>query len=125
MNEQYKAWIEANVPTRELAYGNCFSVTLNMQEAFPELRQVSGFYFDALWGRRTHWWLQTQDGQVVDPTARQFPTKGSGEYQEVVDTSEIPTGVCKHCGCDVYNHDTFCSERCEAATANYIRSGVL
>ena len=56
--------------------GNCREATAAMVKAFPELRRVRGHY-----GWCPHWWCETPDGTVVDPTARQF-TPG-GIYIEV------------------------------------------
>lgn len=121
MNEQYQAWIDANVPNKEAAYGKCAEVTLAMQSAFPELRRVRGFYHCPIWGRRTHWWLQDGD-EIVDPTSKQHPSNGIGQYQEVKDETEIPTGVCADCGEPVYNGDYFCSNECELKTVAYLNT---
>ncbi len=121
MNTEYQRWIKEHYPTQESAYGKCVEATKLMQQAFPELRRVRGFYYCLIWGERTHCWLQNGE-DIIDPTAIQFPSSG-GPYHEVADESEIPTGVCMDCGDPVYNHDTFCSESCEMATRAYLMSG--
>lgn len=53
------------------------------EEAIKEdvsLRIVRGYYIDRDWGSQQHWWCIRPDGTVYDPTAKQFPSKGLGEY---------------------------------------------
>lgn len=119
MKAEYQAWIEAALAGGN-GYGECKKVTQEMSEVFPELKRVSGFYYDMSWGRRQHFWMITPDGTVVDPTAAQFPSLGRGHYEEITDPSLIPTGVCMDCGQDVYNGNTFCDAECEAATRAYL-----
>lgn len=122
---KYKAWISENYPSYESAYGNCADATSEMIAEFPELRRVSGFYYAALWGRREHFWCISPDGEVIDPTAVQFPCKGNGAYEEVTDPSLIPTGRCLDCGEDVYNSKTFCDLQCENLTRKYLGLPIL
>lgn len=123
MEERYSAWITSHV-TPETAYGGCAEITLAMQSAFPELHRVRGHYDDAIWGLRDHWWLETQDGEIVDPTAMQFPTKGSGEYIEWDDSRPEPTGKCPNCGGECYEHKSVCSEECWTDYRAYLMGGV-
>lgn len=120
MKTEYAEWIAREVPDHAAAYGNCAEVTARMVEAFPDLRRVSGFYHCWAWGRRQHFWCVTNVGEVVDPTARQFPSAGAGDYQEVTNPSEVPTGVCMDCGADVYEGATFCDDECERRTRAYL-----
>jgi hypothetical protein len=46
----------------------------------PTLTLVRGHYLDPIWGEQEHWWCVKPDGTVVDPTAKQFPSKGNGVY---------------------------------------------
>lgn len=114
----YNEWIKANV--EGTGYGACREVTERMAAAFPELRRVYGFYYSLAWGRRTHWWLVTSEGIVVDPTSAQFPCLGFGDYEELNSLDEAPTGRCADCACDVYNGAIFCSSGCESATISYL-----
>lgn len=124
METKYKEWIEKNVEGD--GYAQCAEVTLKMQEAFPHLIRKRGFYICPFWGERTHWWLQEEDGTIVDPTARQFTlSNGTGEYKVLERDEDCPTGVCMDCGAHVYRHQTFCSVRCERTYTNYINSGRL
>ena len=118
----YKQWIAANVQGN--GFGECAELTEKMGIAFPELRRVRGHYHDAFWGPRTHWWLVTPQGEIVDPTKAQFPDQG-GEYVPWRDGEEEPTGRCMDCGSYAYNGDYFCSAACERSTVSYLNSGIL
>jgi len=131
----YAAWItEHDDPADPLrGRGKCQERSTAMARAFPELRVVAGYYYDAHWGPQQHWWCVAPDGTVVDPTAAQFPTAGRGGYEELA-PEERPVGTCMDCGEDVfaqYTDDdgavvanpsapTFCSPRCERATRAYL-----
>ena len=60
--------------------GRCAEATLAMAAVFPELTRVRGHYLCWVWGEREHWWLVEPNGEIVDPTADQFPSKGGGVY---------------------------------------------
>lgn len=108
----YHSWIEKHYPTPESAYGKCAEATTAMLAAFPELRRVRGHYYCMIWGERAHWWLVTSDGQVVDPTAAQFPSGGRGVYEPWTEGADESTGKCPNCGDFVYNHGAVCSDTC-------------
>ena len=112
MKVKYAAWIAQHVDANPI--GQCKDVTATMAAAFPELKQVRGHYYCAVWGQRAHWWLVGTDGAVVDPTAAQFPSRGAGVYEPHVEGSPEPTGRCGGCGGYVYGGGSFCSEECEA-----------
>ena len=49
----------------------------------PSLTLVRGWYFCPVWNRNEqHWWTKRPDGTIYDPTAKQFGSKGTGEYTE-------------------------------------------
>lgn len=96
--------------------GKCAEATTSMVQMFPELRRVRGFYCCPLWGRREHWWLVAPDGSIVDPTVRQFPGGGLGDYQEWTEGDFEPVGKCINCGEYVYQEGiggVLCNEACE------------
>lgn len=107
--ERYEKWIAENV-TESL--GTCREVTEAMRVAFPELRRVRGHYDCPVWGSRSHWWLVDADGSIVDPTASQFPSRGTGGYREWDESAEEPTGICMNCRAYVFDGDNFCSKSC-------------
>ncbi len=110
MKTIYANWIKANVKE---AYGKCAEVTLEMQAAFPDqLERVRGQYHCLIWGERDHWWLiDIETGEVVDPTASQFPSKG-GEYVEWDESQPEPRGKCPNCGGKNFTRDYLCSDKC-------------
>jgi len=61
------------------------------------LKAVRGHYICPIWGSQAHWWCVKPDGTIIDPTAKQFPSKGrTGEY--------IPFDgklICENCGKEV------------------------
>jgi len=112
----YQQWIDEHVPTDESALARCAEVTLAMVEAFPELLRVRGHYFCQLWNAdREHWWCETADGEIWDPTVRQFPSKGHGIYTPWEEGQPEPTGKCIECGEHCYDGKTFCSQAHERA----------
>lgn len=109
MRDIYKDWMTANVTE---SYGQCLEVTEKMAAAFPELRRVRGHYYCPIWGERAHWWLVEECGEIVDPTAEQFPSKGTGEYVEWDESQAEPTGMCPNCGGHCYDGNYCCSDEC-------------
>jgi hypothetical protein len=70
-----------------LLKGKCYAWTHKFVEAFPQLRQVCGFY-----GHGEHYWCVEPDGTIVDPTVEQF--------DEALD--QIYLGKCMNCGSEIY-----------------------
>lgn len=97
--------------------GKCKQMAADLVASDSTLRLVRGHYYCPVWGEQPHWWCQDKDGKVIDPTAAQFPSNGTGEYVEF-------DGMCKcaECGNDVKESDAsfggngryaFCSYKCE------------
>lgn len=76
--------------------GKCKEACQELCRVDKTLKMVRGHYYDVMWGSQPHWWCIKLDGTIVDPTARQFPTKGTGEYTEF---NGIVT--CSECGKEV------------------------
>ena len=95
--------------------GKCREMSEALVKENPELRLVRGHYFCPLWcSNEPHWWCVDKDGKIHDPTALQFPSRGSGIYEEF--DGIIP---CAECGAEVEETDAtingrygFCSHRC-------------
>jgi hypothetical protein len=94
--------------------GKCREMALDMVKKYPGLRLVRGFYHCPFWGKQAHWWAEDKNGNVIDPSAAQFPSNGAGEYEEF-------NGViqCEECGKEVLEDDAyidgnhaFCSGEC-------------
>lgn len=109
MKPEYADWITTVTET----YGTCREVTEAMAVAFPELTRVRGHYYCFAWGERAHWWLVDPAGEIVDPTATQFPSKGRGVYIPWEEGDQEPTGMCPNCGGNVYDGDACCSDKCD------------
>ena len=116
---KYDKWITENVPDE--TYGKCETITGQMNIVFPELKKVRGFYKCPVWGDREHWWLTTQDGTIVDPTVKQFPSHMIDvEYEPWVEGSPEPTGKCPNCGDYCFDHEFCCSDSCKAEYTAYL-----
>jgi hypothetical protein len=94
--------------------GKCKEMSEALVKADPSLTLVRGHYWCPYWGQQAHWWTKDTDGKIVDPTALQFPSKGSGDYVEFDGTVE-----CSECGKEMKEEDAsfhgnyaFCSYRC-------------
>ena len=109
MDQRYSDWIAENVP--ENCTGMCRSTTHAMAVFFPELTLVRGQYHCLIWGRRNHWWLTTEDGGIIDPTAAQFPSRG-GDYVPWIDGTPEPTGKCPNCGDYCWDGKDCCCDEC-------------
>ena len=120
MKQQHTNWIAENVTE---TYGKCAEITERMQVVFTALRRVRGHYYCMVWGEREHWWLVDEDGEVVDPTAKQFPSNGAGTYVEWDESQQEPSGLCPNCGGLCYNGDQVCSENCGIEYAAFCQHG--
>jgi len=114
---KYEDWIKENVFD---GTGRCLEFSMKMKEVFPELKLVRGHYICYCWGKRDHWWLKTEEGVLVDPTKNQFPSKGSGEYEEWCEGREEPTGRCLNCRKYVYENEDFCCIECKEEFSWYL-----
>lgn len=74
--------------------GKCKEMAKEAVSLDPSLKLVRGFYHCPLWGKQQHWWTVRQNGDIYDPSCRQFPTKGAGAFYEEFD------GMieCDYCG---------------------------
>jgi hypothetical protein len=104
-----------NAQTDYMKYrGKCKEMAEEACLQDPSLAIVRGHYDCWMWGKQPHWWCVKPDGTVVDPSAKQFPSKGAGEYIEFDGMVE-----CAECGKQMHEHEAktesryaFCSTRC-------------
>lgn len=122
---EYATWISAHYPTHTDAYGRCAEAVTGIVAAFPELTKVRGWVFDALWGRREHWWCHAPDGKVVDPTRHQFPCLIDYEVWDESKGEPPKRRVCTDCGTEHYGDNDFCNEACYRRYAAYLKTGSL
>lgn len=125
MKLDYATWITFHVPPDPT--GLCQQITAKMVAAFPELKRIRGHY---TWTGSTdrpwpHWWCVTDTGEIVDPTAAQWPDSGRGVYDPWDESQGEPTGKCPNCGGYCFNGDSVCSENCQREYVAYLKSGIL
>lgn len=106
MNAEYQQYID----NLKNVKNTCKKTTLKMQSVFNELIRVRGYYDDVFLGKRPHWWLITHDGEIIDPTAKQFAPYG--DYLTFDETSPEPTGKCLNCGEYTFGYNIFCCDYC-------------
>lgn len=94
--------------------GKCKEMSESLVSQDPTLTLVRGHYLCPYWGEQPHWWVKDQNGKVIDPTSRQFPSKGAGEYIEFDGNVD-----CSQCGktmreedADFESNYAFCSTKC-------------
>jgi len=76
--------------------GKCKEMSEELIAKDPSLTLVRGHYTCPIWGDQEHWWCTKADGTIVDPTAKQFPSKGHGVY-----TPFNGVCICEECGKEV------------------------
>lgn len=95
--------------------GKCREMSEALVAENPELTLVRGHYFCPMWNTdEPHWWCVKSDYTIVDPTARQFASKGHGIYTPFNGMCE-----CANCGKEVPEKEAkidgryaFCSYKC-------------
>lgn len=95
--------------------GKCKELAEDECQRDSTLRLVRGWYFCPMWGKQGHWWCEKPDGTVIDPSVRQFPTKGAGAAYEEFDGNI----ECEYCGVSKpeqeayrYEQHVYCSYAC-------------
>ena len=120
MKPEYQAWIDAYVSTfskdengQPRTRGSCGHAAKMMILSFCELRRVPGHAFTPV-GVSDHWWCETPDGEIVDPTVSQF-WPWMPDYSEWPRNEPIPIGKCMNCGMLCYPDSpdrNACTEQC-------------
>ncbi len=116
---KYEKWIQNY---KGDIYRKCKEVTEEMQKVFPELKIVKGLV-TILEDLREyqHQWLEDQDGNIVDPTAKQW--QAIIEYSPIDenDLENIPNGRCHNCGGWCFGKwREVCSPECDREYSNYL-----
>jgi len=73
--------------------GKCKEMVEDLVKKHDGLVPVRGFYHCPIIGRQQHWWAQNKSGKIFDPSVKQFPSAGLGEYEEFNGICE-----CEECG---------------------------
>ena len=108
--QDYYSWIRIKYPTKASAAYACEKASKDMAKDFPELRLVRGHVdIQGLGTDIEHWWCETEEGIVIDPTDHQW-------YGEIVSYTEYegeePTNKCYYCGEYVFPSKTTCTIFC-------------
>jgi hypothetical protein len=113
MNNQ-KKFLTDNISNYQKYRGKCKEYAEKLCKEDPNLILVRGYYYCPFWGKQGHWWCKKPDGTIVDPTVKQFPSKGTGVYEEFDGWVE-----CAECGTRIKEEQAqfegsyaFCSTRC-------------
>jgi hypothetical protein len=108
-------------------YRKCKEVSLEMQQVFPELRIAKGLVNIIEDDKQyQHQWLVSPEGDIIDPTAKQWA--GVYNYIEIKENDPYPIGKCMNCGEWVFSDSDsapFCSERCAKEYIAYCNGGTL
>jgi len=110
----YAAWIQEHYPTRTSARRQGPEATQRMMEAFPELKCVRGYVHNMFRPRaHAHVWCVDPTGEIVDPTAHQWPIVLASSYEAIPEGAEEPQGGCYQCGRLLYRSKGATSVHCE------------
>jgi formylmethanofuran dehydrogenase subunit E len=79
-------------------------------------RLVRGYYHEPMWNeKQQHWWCVDDEGNIHDPTAKQFPSYGVKQFYEEFDGLVS----CEECGKEITEDEMImqgpypvCSTRC-------------
>ncbi len=123
-HDLFGSWIAERYPTAESAKLQCAEATAAMVEAFPQLRRVRG---QAMVGIdfRPHWWCVTPDGEIIDPTAHQWPALPVF-YEALPEDAEEPRGKCIYCGELLFQSrgaDSYLCENCKPNVTEHPTEG--
>ena len=114
---KYSNWIIEYNRRVGNVYGKCEQATLEMQQTFPKLIRKRGHVEVPFQTKNPeHWWLETTDGIIVDPTELQFSCVI--RYIELDESLPEPIGKCINCGEYVFPgaiNDHACSIECNDA----------
>ena len=77
--------------------GKCKEFSVKLVERDSSLRLVRGYYYcPMIQEEEMHWWCENERGEIIDPTAKQFWSEGSGTYREFNGFFK-----CRACGKDI------------------------
>ena len=98
--------------------GKCKKMAEALANKDSSLTLARGHYICPLEGKMQHWWAKTKDGEIIDPTSRQFYSGGTmGEYVEF--DGIVECGCCKmeaeESNAVFYGRYGFCSQKCMSA----------
>lgn len=102
--QAYRAWMADYAERAGYLRGKCTTATREMVAAFPELRRVRGFVSVVGFGVGgddvEHAWCESDDGEIFDPTVKQFPAVA--DYRAFEPGDVVRVGKCMQCGFEIY-----------------------
>lgn len=55
--------------------GKCKEYCQELAITNPSLEIVRGYFYEPFWREKEpHWWCKTPEGDIIDPTVKQFPS---------------------------------------------------
>ena len=96
--------------------GKCKEFCQDLINKNPELKLVRGYYYEPFWNRKEpHWWCVDTEGNIIDPTSKQFPSGGIDSFYEefngMVECSECGKS-CKEDEMKHHSRYSVCSTKC-------------
>ena len=95
--------------------GKCKELAEAAVSSDSSLAMVRGYYHCPVWGKQAHWWAVRNTGEIVDPSAAQFPSKGSGGYEPFngqVECANCGKGMHEEQAWRLEGHYAYCSYTC-------------
>jgi len=81
--------------------GKCKELSEQAVKDDISLTLVRGWYYCPIWNKtEQHYWCKTPDGEIIDPSCKQFPSNGHGIYREFEGFY-----TCEHCGEEISDSD--------------------
>jgi hypothetical protein len=81
--------------------GKCKELCEDLVAKDPSLRLVKGWYYEAWWNKEEqHFWCEDKEGNIVDPSGRQFPSGGGNEFKSFY-REFIGVVNCEECGKEI------------------------
>ncbi len=96
--------------------GKCKELCEELCKNNADLKIVKGWYHCPIWNtEEQHYWCEDKQGDIVDPSAKQFPSEGNGLYKKFNGLVK-----CEECGKEfpleeaypTYNSHYLCSSKC-------------
>jgi hypothetical protein len=121
--DKYYDWMN-NKLRQESPLNKCKEWTDEMHKQFPELKRVRGYVWLQSGLKRPHWWLVTEQKQILDPTGSQFLMGYYGinpirDYEPFDESKGEPHGTCMNCGELSWYSASACSRACEGKLEQY------
>ena len=92
--------------------GKCKEMSEAYCKDHPEFHLTRGYFHEPFWGTQQHWWCQNDNGDIYDPSVKQFPiaacwdgytSKNMKRYALYEEYNGII--VCSYCGKQFHEDD--------------------